>query len=231
MSLGGDEIAQCPRSHPAPPLPRQRCHADTCVRASDGDAPQDQRVPRESSHLLFWGELVQESSAVCSHGRVTSFVQETYFTAGHFRRSWFIRGCASGIGSAGRCWAWGCGRGQGWVSGFSGLNIQREGVAGAQKPNAAPAWTISFLVTSPCACCWLARVRGGGSGPGPLPLRLQNLAEPRRVLPCQPPTAGWSTGDHCGDSTGPGLDTAVGIYPSSGQAQPCSPETERHVDK
>lgn len=117
--------------------------------------------------------------------------------------------------------------GQGRASGLPRLNIQREGVAGAQKPSTALAWTIPFLVTSPCACCWVARVRGGGSGPGPLPLRLQNLAKPRQGLPCRPPTAGWSMVDHCGDPAGPGLEAAVGIHPSSGQAQPCSPETER----
>lgn len=183
-------VIKAPRVHaPTPAHPGQRCHAVTCVRASGGDAPRDQRVPRESSHLLFRGEPVREFTAVCSHGPVTSFVQEILFTAGHFRRSVtsFIRGCASGTGFTGRCWAWGCSWGQGRGSGLPGLNVQQEGVARVQKPSAGPARTIHFLVTSPCACCQLAQVRGGGSGPGPFPLRLQNLPEPRRVFPCSHP--------------------------------------------
>lgn len=128
---------KAPRVHaPTPAHPGWRCPAVTCVRASDGDAPRDQRVPRESSHLLLWGDPVREFTAVCSHGPVTSFIQEILFTARHFCRSVtsFIRGCASGTGLLAAAGHGGVAGGKAGCRAFLGLMTSRKGWPERRSP-------------------------------------------------------------------------------------------------
>lgn len=61
MSLGGDESAQCPHSHPAPPLPGQRSHADAVCGHQLVMRPRTNECPVRAHTCCFGGSVSRSS--------------------------------------------------------------------------------------------------------------------------------------------------------------------------